>query len=609
MKKRSLSLALLLACALAAPALAMEPMIIEAIPCQYDGVDSFSEGLFLVRLDGKCGVIDTAGREVVPCKYDDIGTHPDYRFSEGFVSVGVGEYKARKWGFIDKTGKEIVPCKYDGVTEFSEGFAAVSVGEYKAKKWGFVDKTGEEVVPCRYDYVRDFSEGFAAVRVGDWETGKWGFIDQTGEEIIPCQYKEAMPFTKEGAWVRNSNGWGLIDKTGKEIIPCKYANSHSDYNAYPPEFNEGLAIVRGGDDPENYSHSDYMYGAVDAAGNVVIPFEFYRIYPFHDGYAVAMFVNPCYAYAILDKSGQRVDFDVGVFLDMEWNDGLIGASKMLNADDPESRAGGYLDMTGREAIPFRYQFCEPFSEGMGIISKEYVDPISGDLLCMKYGFVDKTGKEIVPYKYTSAEDFHEGYAAVGLDNKAGFIDKTGREVVPCKYDVAISFSNGYARVKLDGKWGVLAIRNPEMAHPSTQSVEVDGKPIEFQCYALKDEAGNLTNFVKLRDVADALNGSPAQFQMDYYSGGVHIVTGWDYTPNGSEGVTPFSGARECLPTIQKVDINGGLTNLEAFTLTDDNGGGYTYFKLRDLGAALGFTVDWSDQRGIYIETDEPAKAL
>ena len=37
----------------------------------------------------------------------------------------------------------------------------------------------------------------------------------------------------------------------------------------------------------------------------------------------------------------------------------------------------------------------------------------------------------------------------------------------------------------------------ELARASTQSVEVDGTPVEFQMYALVDENGGLTNYVKL----------------------------------------------------------------------------------------------------------------
>lgn len=43
-------------------------------------------------------------------------------------------------------------------------------------------------------------------------------------------------------------------------------------------------------------------------------------------------------------------------------------------------------------------------------------------------------------------------------------------------------------------------------------------------------------------------------------------------------------------------------SLDSITLTDDNGGGYTYYKLRDLGTALGFEVDWTSETGITVDT-------
>jgi hypothetical protein len=63
---------------------------------------------------------------------------------------------------------------------------------------------------------------------------------------------------------------------------------------------------------------------------------------------------------------------------------------------------------------------------------------------------------------------------------------------------------------------------------------------------------------------------------------------------------PFSGDRayQLSPTPTKVD--GKIASLEALVLTDDSGNGYTYYKLRDLGTALGFTVDWSADDGIMI---------
>ncbi len=142
------------------------------------------------------------------------------------------------------------------------------------------------------------------------------------------------------------------------------------------------------------------------------------------------------------------------------------------------------------------------------------------------------------------------------------------------------------------------------AYPSTQTVELDGKKVTFQMYALKDANGNPTNYVKVRDLALALNGTKAQFSVDW-NGAVNLVAGAAYTPNGSENKTPFSGERAYTLPTKPTSVNGSPSDLQAIVLTDANGGAYTYYQLRDLGRKLGFNVDWSSKRGVFIETDKP----
>lgn len=139
------------------------------------------------------------------------------------------------------------------------------------------------------------------------------------------------------------------------------------------------------------------------------------------------------------------------------------------------------------------------------------------------------------------------------------------------------------------------------AYASTQAVEVDGKKVEFQMYALKDANGNPTNYVKLRDVAHVLNGTKAQFSVGY-DGAISVTTGTAYTDAGGEMTTPYSGDRAYRTGSGAVKVNGQEADLESIILTDDAGGDYTYFKLRDLGAALGFQVDWSAERGVFLNT-------
>lgn len=145
------------------------------------------------------------------------------------------------------------------------------------------------------------------------------------------------------------------------------------------------------------------------------------------------------------------------------------------------------------------------------------------------------------------------------------------------------------------------------AYASNITVNVDGKPVEFQCYALHDANGNPTNYIKLRDLADVLNGTQAQFEVGF-DGSALITTKRAYTPNGSEHSTPFSGNRTYKLADNSTKINGETTDLAAFMLYDDNGGGYTYYQLRDLGEKLGFNVGWAADRGIFVETDKPYDA-
>jgi hypothetical protein len=113
----------------------------------HTGYSYFSEGIALVKRDGKYGFIDKTGREVIPCKYVSAQV-----FSGDFSKVS----NNGKYGIIDKTGREIVPCSYktDEISQFSNGLCAIS----RNSKWGFVDTTGKEVIPCKYDGVSDFNK-------------------------------------------------------------------------------------------------------------------------------------------------------------------------------------------------------------------------------------------------------------------------------------------------------------------------------------------------------------------------------------------------------------------------------------------------------------------
>ena len=148
----------------------------------------------------------------------------------------------------------------------------------------------------------------------------------------------------------------------------------------------------------------------------------------------------------------------------------------------------------------------------------------------------------------------------------------------------------------------LAEGEESWAQPSDQSVRVDDAIETLHMYALLDANGYATNYVRIRDVAYLLNGTPAQFNIDFYSGIVHVVTGQGYASNGTELAAPFSGAMPYGWSGDRTDINGQMLPLSSIRITAESGGGYTYYKLRDLGQYLGFGVDWDLEQGISIST-------
>ena len=137
----------------------------------------------------------------------------------------------------------------------------------------------------------------------------------------------------------------------------------------------------------------------------------------------------------------------------------------------------------------------------------------------------------------------------------------------------------------------------------TQMVKLDGKDVQFQYYAVKDAKGNESNYVKIRDLASALNGTKAQFDVGW-DGKITITPNTAYKVVGGEGTTPYSGEQSYTAVSDiPVSFNGSSVKLTSFQIKDSAGNGYTYYKLRDLGQLLNFSVTWNG--GVVIETDKP----
>ncbi len=161
----------------------------EVIPCQYEEYDGWYWDISTSWFQGD--------RSMAYHRSDDFPRQMDLRgcFADGLVSV----VKNGKYGVIDKNGNEIIPFEYDKIGYFSEGIAKAM----KEKKYGFIDTEGNAVIPFKYDVAKDFSEGMACV--GQYEKiqsaegyedeiQKSGYVDKQGNEVVPCKYATCYCF-------------------------------------------------------------------------------------------------------------------------------------------------------------------------------------------------------------------------------------------------------------------------------------------------------------------------------------------------------------------------------------------------------------------------------
>ena len=118
---------------------------------------------------------------------------------------------------------------------------------------------------------------------------------------------------------------------------------------------------------------------------------------------------------------------------------------------------------------------------------------------------------------------------------------------------------------------------------SPQNLTVDGRAVECDKYNIDG-----SNFFKLRDIARLLSGTASQFEVGFADGVVSITTGLPYTENGSELIVGADLSATAVPSAQTIRINGQTRG----DLAVYNIGGNNFFKLRDLGDALGFGVDY-----------------
>ena len=191
------------------------------VACQYDHIDYLHNGLAAVKKDGRTGVIDIRGREVIPVAEDRFGGETPYPQTRNLFVLE----KDGRVGAVDSLGNTVIPFEYDFNPEGSASRLVFVRGD---TAYFLFDNTGRLV--CTYDNIDWYPECelsepqllFAVCR-----NGLWGLVDTAWREVAPCIYKGA-DFVDGRHWLmRLDDGTScLIDEQGQMLFKGPYSYAY-----------------------------------------------------------------------------------------------------------------------------------------------------------------------------------------------------------------------------------------------------------------------------------------------------------------------------------------------------------------------------------------------
>ena len=300
-----------------------------------------------------------------------------------------------------------------------------------------------------YAYFEDDS-AFVIDADGDYREG---LFDIEGSQVIPCEYEALSGYGVTGYYVAQReeglNVRGALDAAGNEVIPFQYG----DIRFLSERWALGVTLEETSIRPCDYE--DYIDGKDYNAVS-------YDVYDLQGGGYVGFFSYQCqairahgdYLYA-QDRDGDTTIYDE-----------TLRAVRGGLADPYASFAtldGGVVDLSTGETLLSGFLFGAELGGGLLSVT-------DGEAL----GICDTSGRMLTDcvYDRVFAADAN-GDVRVERDGHFGLVDSAGSEVVPCGYDAIerLSFGGeyvyrvrGYACVEKDGAYNYV-LPDGQLSYP------------------------------------------------------------------------------------------------------------------------------------------------
>ena len=333
----------------------------------------YEDNVLKYKKDGKYGLIDFDGKEILPAEYNDIATVKG-------IERSILIYKDGKVGLFNNISQDItIEPKYKEIralgSTYNDGYIVVD----ENNKAGIIGPDKKVILENKYDDIANiFGNNMYIVKNGDVIT----VINSDGTVILDSGFDEIKSINGDNIIIKKDGKYGVVNTKKENVIGLNY---------------EDLGYVLG----DLYiAKSNGKYGVINTAGETKIDFKYEKI-----SYKKDVGILEC------DKE----DYTSDIFnRDCEFK--LNGTISKTDA------TAGYLRIRVGEEIKY-YNLNFEEKSNRDVLPNNTLFLVKKD---GKYGYVNKDNKQIVDCIYDDAMEQNEfGFCAVKKDGKWGVLKSDG----------------------------------------------------------------------------------------------------------------------------------------------------------------------------------------
>lgn len=361
-------------------------------------ISSERDGLYLVKKQ-KYGVMDTAGKLLLPCSFDSIyiGQHFIY------TKQGV------QWNIVSLAGKLLSIRGYEAIKE--TGFSTLVK---KNRYWGALNENGKEMVACVYDSILENNGQQLSVAF----KGKFGIISNHEQWLVAPQ---AHP-------LQLVNATHYIQQEG-DLLTLKDFQNHTFYFTN----NKLVSAEDGFIETTSFGEKWHVsfQGIVTKLQQKPLE-QFNALEEDHEGYRA---IQRDGKWGFVDKLG-RLRIPNRYDAVKHFSEGLAPFSLR--------KKWGFINKEDEIIIHPTYEDAQPFEKGLSIIKQKGL-----------YGLLNQKNEIILPCRFDNVSRLPSGFFELRNTTMYGLADMNGRIIYEPKYHAQNVLQN-HIIVQRNGKYGVLS---------------------------------------------------------------------------------------------------------------------------------------------------------